>query len=164
MFLRKCGYIEVTKDTLQKLLNSKELKVYYRDTFLKNNDCIITFFVILVNEKGERFLVMNNPFDDGTCWEIDRLAISMDSDYENKKLQLMGNFNNPKLKFYREYYQISSRIYKGKIDNVEADIAFTIEDSNQLLLVICSDGALLELRQNTNHLLDDLHEIDIRTF
>lgn len=28
MFLRKFGYIEVTNDTLQKLLNSKELKVY----------------------------------------------------------------------------------------------------------------------------------------
>jgi hypothetical protein len=76
----------------------------------------------------------------------------------------MHTFINPTFKFYREYYQIGSRLNKDDVDYVEADVCFTIEDRKLLLLIICSEGASVRVKKNNLDELESLQEVDIRSF
>jgi hypothetical protein len=164
--LKRYGYLNANKSTLHMLIESEEIKLYHDTNIHQENEVndISAFSLKLVNEKGEAFTVLNIPLDDGTCYEIDRIEIIGDSSDEDDNGYLMHIFIKPTFKFYREHYQIGSRLNKGEVDNVEADVCFTIEDHKLLLLIICSDGASLRVKRNNIDELKGLQEVEINSF
>ncbi|WP_339146215.1 MULTISPECIES: hypothetical protein [unclassified Sutcliffiella] len=161
--MKRYGYLEISKDTLGKLLNSKELRMYRdkKDAFIEQRK-EVTHFVILINENGISFRIDNVPLqEDDTHWEIDRLSVNIDSDTRQEELTFIDSFLKPQIRLYREIYEIGSRIHKNEIDNIEADSAIFIQDQNKSVFIRCYDAASLEVTY-AEKIPDDYREIDIK--
>lgn len=77
--MKRYGFLEISKDTLGKLISSKELRFYWdkNEAFIEHKE-EVTHFVILMNENGIRFRIANEPLqEDDTHWEIDRLSVTI---------------------------------------------------------------------------------------
>lgn len=163
--MKRYGFLEISKDTLGKLINSKELRIYRdkKEAFIEQRE-EITHFVTLINENGISFLIVNEPFqEDDTHWEIDRLSITIDSDIRQGELTFIDSFLKPKVRLFQEFYEIGSRIKKNEIDNIEADTALYIEDQNTSIFICCYHAASLEVTY-AEEIPDGYSEIEIKKF
>lgn len=164
LLMKRYGFIELSRETFNELVSSKEISVYKDKgrTFIEQRE-EITQFVILINENGKSFIILNEPFNDNTHWEIDRLSITSDTETEQTELTFVYKFLQPKMTFYREFYEVGSRVNDNEIDNVEADTALLIEDKNDSLFINCYDAASLELNY-TREISGEYIEIDMKKF
>jgi hypothetical protein len=81
-----------TQQDFERLRCSKKLMIYVY-SFYQNSENE-TPVVVLINEKEEPFLVINEPFDHEFLWddhkfwrELDRLSINYDEDYSEELLK-----------------------------------------------------------------------------
>ncbi|HEK9101710.1 hypothetical protein KFD70_06490 [Bacillus pfraonensis] len=163
--MKRFGYLEISNDTLKKLIKSKELRIYRdkEEAFIEQRE-EITQFVILINENGILFRVENAPFndEDDIHWEIDRLSITVDLNTQQEELIFISKCLNPQLRLYRENYEVGSRI-QNEIDNIEADSALYIGAQDKSIFICCYNAASLEITY-IDAIPDGYREIDIKKF
>ena len=162
--MKRYGYLEISNDTLRKLIKSNELRVYRdkEEAFIEQRE-EITHFVTLINEDGISFQIMNEPFNDDTHWEIDRISITINSNICQENLTFINSFLNPKVHLYKEIYKIGSRISENEVDYIEADSAFSIEDQDKTIFIRCYHAASLEITY-ANDIPKGYREIDIKKY
>jgi hypothetical protein len=148
-----------TQKEFEKLVCSKKLIIYVQ-SFYKNSDNE-TSMAVIINEKQESFLVINEPFDHEYWRELDRLSISCDKDYSEELLQYytqekkdwrhkddnfikLTEIHNPSLSVYREEYEVVSG-YEDFKEQIQADFALLLTNSDKSILFSCSFGANVQV-------------------
>ena len=142
-----------TEEDIKKLMNSQKLIVYISSfSHVLDNE---TTHVVLINEKHEPFLVINEPYDDPFWGEIDRISICYDENYREELLEYYSKekndwrssdenyikraeIHNPKLSVYRREYDAFSIREKCK-EQIQEDFALLLESEHKNVLIYCSE-------------------------